>query len=195
MTLTAVEFLRRFLLHVLPRGFVHLRHYGLCTLSHVHKLKPARHLPATQEPSSPPTPRPDAPTQATPWHERFFAQTGIDGLPCCSDPAPARAIRRHFLTMRVPEFATSLLRVRPSGRRMDPSALLPPATAGPNHQMLNRRAAPSRRSSSGASPVAASRMSGRMAHGERSCSGTDSFDCGVPIQRLAIAALGYLVEE
>lgn len=28
MTLSAVEFLRRFLLHVLPRGFVKIRHYG-----------------------------------------------------------------------------------------------------------------------------------------------------------------------
>lgn len=29
MTLDAVEFIRRFLLHVLPKGFVQLRHYGL----------------------------------------------------------------------------------------------------------------------------------------------------------------------
>jgi hypothetical protein len=28
MTLAAVEFLRRFLLHVLPSGFVRIRHYG-----------------------------------------------------------------------------------------------------------------------------------------------------------------------
>ena len=28
MTLEAVEFLRRFLLHVLPAGFVRIRHYG-----------------------------------------------------------------------------------------------------------------------------------------------------------------------
>jgi hypothetical protein len=28
MTLTAEEFLRRFLLHVLPRGFVRIRHFG-----------------------------------------------------------------------------------------------------------------------------------------------------------------------
>ncbi|MCP4676939.1 MAG: hypothetical protein GY854_15760, partial [Deltaproteobacteria bacterium] len=31
MTLTAVEFLRRFLLHVLPGGFTRIRHYGLYT--------------------------------------------------------------------------------------------------------------------------------------------------------------------
>ena len=29
MTLSADEFLRRFLLHVLPRGFVRIRHFGL----------------------------------------------------------------------------------------------------------------------------------------------------------------------
>ena len=28
MTLAATEFLRRFFLHVLPRGFVRIRHYG-----------------------------------------------------------------------------------------------------------------------------------------------------------------------
>ena len=28
MTLDAVEFIRRFLLHVLPSGFVHIRHFG-----------------------------------------------------------------------------------------------------------------------------------------------------------------------
>ena len=28
MTLEVVEFIRRFLLHVLPSGFVHIRHFG-----------------------------------------------------------------------------------------------------------------------------------------------------------------------
>ena len=28
MKLSAIEFIRRFLLHVLPKGFVHIRHYG-----------------------------------------------------------------------------------------------------------------------------------------------------------------------
>ena len=31
MTLSAQEFLRRFFLHLLPRGFVRIRHYGLLT--------------------------------------------------------------------------------------------------------------------------------------------------------------------
>ena len=33
MTLTADEFIRRFLLHVLPRGFHRIRHYGLLASS------------------------------------------------------------------------------------------------------------------------------------------------------------------
>jgi hypothetical protein len=37
MTLEATEFIRRFALHVLPRGFVRIRHYGIC--SSTSKLK------------------------------------------------------------------------------------------------------------------------------------------------------------
>jgi hypothetical protein len=40
MTLTAEEFIRRFLLHVLPKGFVRIRHYGLLASPNVQtKLK------------------------------------------------------------------------------------------------------------------------------------------------------------
>ena len=34
MTLSAVEFVRRFLMHVLPAGFVRIRHYGLLANRH-----------------------------------------------------------------------------------------------------------------------------------------------------------------
>ena len=34
MTLDAVEFVRRFLMHVLPTGFVRVRHYGLLANRH-----------------------------------------------------------------------------------------------------------------------------------------------------------------
>lgn len=33
MTLEALEFIRRFTLHVLPKGFVRIRHYGICSSS------------------------------------------------------------------------------------------------------------------------------------------------------------------
>jgi hypothetical protein len=41
MTLAADEFIRRFLLHVLPRGFHRIRHYGLLA-SATHKASVAR---------------------------------------------------------------------------------------------------------------------------------------------------------
>ena len=43
-TVDAVEFMRRFLLHVLPAGFVKIRHYGLLSAANVNtKLETARH--------------------------------------------------------------------------------------------------------------------------------------------------------
>ncbi len=33
MTLKAMEFIRRFCLHVMPKGFVRIRHYGICSSS------------------------------------------------------------------------------------------------------------------------------------------------------------------
>ena len=45
MTISAIEFLRRFLLHVLPYGFTRIRHFGLCAASNVNtKLASARQL-------------------------------------------------------------------------------------------------------------------------------------------------------
>src|SRR5262249_58286532 len=38
MTLTAEEFLRRFVQHVLPKGFVKMRHYGLLANRHREEL-------------------------------------------------------------------------------------------------------------------------------------------------------------
>jgi hypothetical protein len=45
MALSVEEFLRRFLLHVLPRGFVRIRHFGLLANRHRHAaIARARHL-------------------------------------------------------------------------------------------------------------------------------------------------------
>jgi hypothetical protein len=44
MTLSAMEFIRRFLSHVLPDGFVRVRHFGLHHSSCRSKLQQARHL-------------------------------------------------------------------------------------------------------------------------------------------------------
>jgi hypothetical protein len=45
MTLDAVEFLRRFVQHVLPKGFMKIRHYGLLASRHrAEKLRRSRQL-------------------------------------------------------------------------------------------------------------------------------------------------------
>ena len=55
MTLTATEFLRRFLLHILPKGFQRIRHYGFlanrCRASAVEHCRQL--IDATQEPTQP----------------------------------------------------------------------------------------------------------------------------------------------
>jgi len=75
VTLAPDEFLRRFLLHVLPKRFVKIRHHGLMAASNVStRLEMARHL--LDQPS------------ATPMHavqdfrELLLALTGVD-LKCC----------------------------------------------------------------------------------------------------------------
>ena len=53
MTLSADEFLRRFLMHVLPRGFQRIRHYGLLGNRHrVENLARCRELLPMPEPIS-----------------------------------------------------------------------------------------------------------------------------------------------
>lgn len=57
MTLSAVEFLRRFFLHLLPSGFVRIRHYGFLANRHrAAKLAHIRHLLGvpSSKPESPP---------------------------------------------------------------------------------------------------------------------------------------------
>ena len=96
MTLDAVEFLRRFLIHVLPKSFVRIRHYGLSAGRNVHtKLAAARELldpqPAKLTHSVPLPPEP------CPWWERFRQLTGID-LMACPSCANGRLTRRRALS-------------------------------------------------------------------------------------------------
>lgn len=83
MTLDAVEFLRRFLLHVLPMSFVRIRHYGICASSNVNtKLATARRLLQPVISMAPsPTSQP-APIGPRPWWDRFLEQTGVDIMAC-----------------------------------------------------------------------------------------------------------------
>jgi len=78
ITVTAVEFIRRFLLHSLPRGFVRIRHYGfLANRNRAANLNAIRQL---MESSAPPE------KQLAPVKEMMLKLTGIDitVCPCCN---------------------------------------------------------------------------------------------------------------
>lgn len=97
MTLDAVEFLRRFLLHVLPRGFVRIRHYGLCASGNVNtKLETARRLLQSASTTTKPSEAPEESSTPRPWWERFLEHTGIDVMACPLCHA-GRLQRRHCL--------------------------------------------------------------------------------------------------
>jgi len=67
MTLLATEFLRRFFLHVLPKGFVRIRHFGyLANRSRASQLPICRQLLAMHPPEQPALPSADE-TPST-WH-------------------------------------------------------------------------------------------------------------------------------
>ena len=59
MTVTTDEFLRRFLLHVLPRGFVRIRHFGFLS------ARRRRELIAVSRQVLAEAPRPRSPTPTT----------------------------------------------------------------------------------------------------------------------------------
>jgi hypothetical protein len=74
MRLDTLEFIRRFLLHVLPKGFVRIRHYGLlANRTRKAKLARCRALLAAPAPQLPPR-------QSFP--ERLLRLSGIDLLRC-----------------------------------------------------------------------------------------------------------------
>jgi hypothetical protein len=87
-----VEFVRRFLLHVLPTGFVKIRHYGLVAAANVNtKLEVARRC-LSDENTVVQVPHPQVPPT---WRDLLLALTGIDVLVC---PAcGGRSIDRHPL--------------------------------------------------------------------------------------------------
>lgn len=78
MSLPALGFLRRFLLHVLPPGFVRIRHYGLLANS-VRRLRietGRQHLGVSSQPP------PASPPVAETCDELLFRTTGTDVLRC-----------------------------------------------------------------------------------------------------------------
>ena len=75
MTVSAEEFLRRLLLHVLPKGFVRIRHFGLLASVNVAtKLQRCRQLLGQETPSDPQPPKC--------WVDRVLEWTGQDPRRC-----------------------------------------------------------------------------------------------------------------
>jgi Putative transposase len=84
MTLDAPEFIRRFLLHVLPSGFHRIRYYGW--LGHRHRtetLARCRHLLATA-PAPPIAGQIPSPSD---YRDRYESLTGVSlrACPVCAD--------------------------------------------------------------------------------------------------------------
>jgi hypothetical protein len=75
MTLEAHEFLRRFLLHLVPTGFVRIRHYGfLGNRNKAQALRQCRHLLGQR-----PEPPPRAPKTVAQWMQQW---SGLDITRC-----------------------------------------------------------------------------------------------------------------
>ncbi|MHB8874457.1 MAG: IS91 family transposase [Myxococcaceae bacterium] len=96
------EFLRRFLLHVLPRGFVKLRHYGLLAPGNVNtKLVAARAVLEGQPPVPVDTPESPSTTLGQPpdWRALLLRLTGVDATLCpkCGGALHARPLARSTL--------------------------------------------------------------------------------------------------
>ncbi len=113
ITLGAQDFLGRFLQHVLPPGFVKIRHYGLMAPSHATtRLSVARTLldssrRRTRDQGSPPS-LGGSTDAALPWQELLRQLTGIDVRRCPACGAIAvvrRPLDMHALARAPPEAA------------------------------------------------------------------------------------------
>ena len=101
MTLDGLEFIRRYTLHVLIKGFVRIRHYGIC--SSPSKLKSAVVIKAQL---AAPMVKPLAtPTRAAP------VPYNLKVCPCCKKEAMETLLRfkRRGPAVRWKEMATDLL--------------------------------------------------------------------------------------
>jgi len=86
VTLTAPEFIRRFLGHVLPSRFVKIRHYGLLAPANARtKLEKAQTLLSLQPPGAlaePQSREHETPTYSYTWQDLLLALTGVDLARC-----------------------------------------------------------------------------------------------------------------
>ena len=81
MTVTPGEFIRRFMLHVLPKGLHRIRHYGLLASSRAKADTIARARELIAEAAPPQPPRPAKQDEATAGTEA--TDKPIHPCPCC----------------------------------------------------------------------------------------------------------------
>ena len=107
VTLPTQEFIRRFLLHVLPNGFVKIRHYGLMASSNATtKLEAARNLLADLEQPESESSTNDHDNEAEEasqpgWQALLLALTGVD-LSICPRCRKGKMLRRPLRTAACP---------------------------------------------------------------------------------------------
>lgn len=104
-TISSPEFIRRFLLHVLPKGFVRIRHYGLMASGNsTTRLELARRSLETERPSqathSPETTPRAGLAPGKDWRERFTELTGVD-LSICPKCEQGRMRRYRLADLHV----------------------------------------------------------------------------------------------
>jgi hypothetical protein len=93
MTIEADEFIRRFLLHVLPKGYIRIRHYGLLSGASIKAgFEKATCLLTTDEPEKNPLQL----QLKTPWWEKLKKLTGFDAM-VCPQCQTGRLIRKSSL--------------------------------------------------------------------------------------------------
>jgi hypothetical protein len=100
VTITAPEFIRRFLWHILPPRFVKIRHFGLMAPCNAKtKLEKARAFLSLQKPphhKESEDQNLDTPSETKTWQEMLQALTGID-LTTCPNCGQGRLIRYRLI--------------------------------------------------------------------------------------------------
>jgi len=104
MTVSADEFIRRFLLHVLPEGFHHIRYYGF--LGNRHR---AQKLARCRELLGMPVPEPLDDEFEKDYRDHYEALTGVSlyQCPACRRGQMAIVETLHGITTRPPIHDTS----------------------------------------------------------------------------------------
>ena len=105
LTLAAGEFIRRFLLHILPKGFHRIRHYGmLAGADRKAKIERARDMIARQEPSSAASKNSELEDPAKPCEREPSKLLDLPPCPCCGGRMRRVAILPSLARARPPPF-------------------------------------------------------------------------------------------